>query len=380
MAVGEEALAEQLAGQDYVMYKLANILSAPDSLSMYEELIQKYPKSDYAPESMWQVFWNKYKSRDYEAALQIGEKHLRLFDKVKSTPRMLFWMAKIYLKENKISEAHTYLSKLTSKYSDDYYGLRAESILDKKSDFWKTGTEKIPAKNQEVEFPIITSNLDMKDLKLINTLFNMGDYEIWLDADFNNPIVESWFELKKNKKAHSILLAREELDKMEIKPPVISTVYKLAYPRYYVDEINSLSSANNLDSFFVISLVREESYFNDMAKSSKNALGLMQLMPETAKYIISKFQININSIDGIEDINTNLLLGCTYLKYLKERFDNDVFVVAAYNGGEGSVSKWLKIYRKDDLDEFIENIPLLETKNYVQKVFRSYHMYKKIYK
>ncbi len=367
-----------LTGQDYVIYKLAGILPENSALKFYDELVKKYPKSSYAPEALWSLFWNNYKKGDYETAVQIGEKHLKNFENVKSTPRMLFWMAKICLKQNKLPEAHTYLSKLTSKYPDDYYGLRAESI-EKKTDFWHTGTGNIPVPKGDIEFPIITSNLDMKDLKLINTLFGMGDYEIWLDADFNNPIVESWFELKKNKKAHSILLARNELDKKEIKPPIMSTAYKLAYPRYYVNEINKLSNENNLNAYLVISLIREESYFNDTAKSSQNALGLMQLMPETAKYIVSKFKISINSINEIEDIETNLLLGCTYLKYLKEKFDNDVFVVAAYNGGEGSVMKWRKTYKTNDLDEFIENIPLSETKNYVKKVYRSYYMYKKIY-
>ena len=55
----------------------------------------------------------------------------------------------------------------------------------------------------------IKKNCEVKDLKLINTLFELGDYEIWLDANFNNKIVESWFDAKKGKKSRSILLARD---------------------------------------------------------------------------------------------------------------------------------------------------------------------------
>ena len=68
-----------------------------------------------------------------------------------------------------------------------------------------------------------------------------------------------------------------------------------------------------------------------------------------------------------------------YLKYLKEQFNDDLMVIAAYNGGEGSVRRWMKKYGTNDYDEFIEEIPYEETQNYVKKVFRSYHMYKKIY-
>ncbi len=370
-----------LSALDYVLYKLAGILPESNALNLYTEIMNNYPQSDYAPESMWHIFWNKYINGNYSEAEEVALKHINTFEKVKSTPRMLFWLAKTYAKENKLSEAHSCLSKLVSKYPDDYYGLRAGSVLEKRNDFWYTGIkDKIPPQKESIEFPIITSNLDMKDLKMINTLFGMGDYEIWLDADFSSPVVESWFELKKNKKARSIVLVRDEIDKMTIKPPFASTAYKLAYPRYYVDEINDLSSEFELNPYIVMALVREESYFNEHAKSNKNALGLMQLMPDTAKYIITRFNIDINSLGGLEDARTNLLLGCNYLKYLKDKFDNDILVIAAYNGGEGSVSKWLKNYKTEDYDEFIENIPLAETRNYVKKVFRSYHMYKKIYK
>ena len=106
----------------------------------------------------------------------------------------------------------------------------------------------------------------------------------------------------------------------------------------------------------------------------------MQIMPETANYMISKLAVNIPSDTNLEDPKLNLYLGCNYLKYLRERFNNDLYVIAAYNGGEGSVNKWIKTLNTEDLDEFIENIPYDETRNYVKKVFRSYHLYKKIYK
>ena len=76
-----------------------------------------------------------------------------------------------------------------------------------------------------------------------------------------------------------------------------------------------------------------------------------------------------------------MYIGCNYLKYLKERFNNDdLMVIAAFNGGEGSVNRWIKLYGTDDYDEFIEKIPYEETQNYIKKVFRTYHMYKKIYR
>ena len=369
-----------LKGEDYVMYKLAGMVNKENALALYKEIAEKYPDGNYAPEALWHIFWDKYSKKDYKNAEQLAIKHLQNYQQAKSAPGMLFWFAKTLEKENKISDAHNYLSKLAAKYPDDYYGLRAEYIINKKDNFWKTDkTKKIPPPKEEIEFPITLSHLDIKDLKLINTILEMGDYEIWDDADFENPIVKSWIEFKKNNKSRSIVIARDAIAKMEIKPPYMSASYKLAYPRYWIDEINIAGQKLELDPYLIIALIREESYFNENAKSISNAAGLMQLMPATANYMISMLSDNIPSYTNLENPRMNMYLGCNYLKYLYDRFNNDLFVVAAYNGGEGSVNKWQRIYSTADYDEFIENIPFDETRNYVKKVFRSYHLYRKIY-
>ncbi len=369
----------KLKGIDYVFYKLAEISSREKSSVYYREICQNYPKSKYAAESLWNLIWNAYKKKDYLSVERLSMKHLKTYKKVNSTPKVIFWLGKTYLKENKTIEAHNIFNKLISRYPDDYYGLRAEAILDKKHDFWITSkNNKLPLKNYEIDFPISTSDVDLKDLKIINTLFNMGDYEVWLDANFSNPIVESWFEFKKGKKSRSIVLARDEIAKMEVKAPIMSAVYKLAYPVYMTNEINISGEKLEVDPFLIASIIREESYYNEFARSRTGAIGLMQLMPQTANYMLNK--VNASNTADIEDIRTNLYLGSNYLKYLKDKFNNDLYVVAAYNGGEGAIGKWIKNFSGDDYDEFIEDIPYDETRNYVKKVFRTYQMYKKIYK
>lgn len=371
-----------LQGEDYVMYKLASLLPKDKAVVIYNNIVEKYPESSYAPESLWNVFWDKYTKKDYKTAEELAIKHLKSYKKVKSTPKVAFWLAKTALKQNKTAEAHNYLTKLAAKYPDNYYGLRAENIISKKNDFWTTNIQnKIPEQKEEIEFPLSIGQLDIKDVKLINTLFEMGDYEIWIDANFQNPIVESWFELKKDKKSRSIVLARDEIEKMEVKPPLISSSYKLDYPRYWVEEINIAGQKLNIDPYLIEALIREESYFNENAKSKTGATGLMQIMPQTANYVISKLDEDMKTLANLENPRINIYIGSNYLKYLKERFNNDdLMVIAAYNGGEGSVNKWQKNYGTEDYDEFIEQIPYEETRNYIKRVFTNYHMYRKIYK
>lgn len=374
------AQTNNIKGQDYILYKLAGLSPKEKSILLYTEIEEKYPSSNYAPEALWNVFWSKYNKKDYAQAEKLAITHLKIHKNVNSTTRVAFWLAKTELKLNKTQEAHNLFSKIASKYPDDYYGLRAEYIVNKKNDFWNTQTnKKIPLQKEELEFPISLSHLDIKDLKLINTLFEMGDYEIWLDANFDNKIVESWFELRKEKKTRSTVLARDAIKEMNVKPSFLSAAYKLAYPRYWVEEINIASSKLGLDPYYIIALIKEESHFDEHAKSSSNASGLMQLMPATANYMIGKLSIDIPVLANLENPRTNIYLGCHYLKYLKDRFNDDLLVTAAYNGGEGAVSRWVKLYGTQDYDEFIENIPVDETRNYVKKVFKTYHLYKKIY-
>ncbi len=369
-----------LAGADYAIYKLANISSKERAIALYNELISRYPESDYAPETLWQLFWNKYSLKNYQEAENLAIRHLKSYKNAKSTPRIMFWLVKTEIKLNKTSEANNILSRLIIKYPDDYYGLRGEYLSNKRTDFWKTAqNKKLPINKEEIAFPISLSHLEIKDLKLINSLFSMGDYEIWLDADFDNKITQSWFEQRKNKKSRSIVLARDAIHEMEIKPSVLSAGYKLAYPIHYGEEINIAGEKLNLDPYLIISIIREESYFDEFARSAANAAGLMQLMPVTANFMVSKLSEDIPVLADLDNPKVNLYIGCNYLKYLKERFNNDLYAVAAYNGGEGSVNKWVKNFNSGDYDEFIENIPLEETRNYVKKVFRTYHMYKKIY-
>ncbi len=370
-----------LKGEDYVLYKVAGISPREKAIPLYKKIEEKYPDSNYSPESLWNVFWANYKIKNYKRAEELAIKHLKTYKNVNSTTRIAFWLAKTEEKLGKQTEANNVYSKIASKYPDDYYGLRAEAIINKDKNFWTTNkNNKIPENNEKFEFPISLSHLDIKDLKLINTLFAMGDYEIWLDANFDNKIVESWFELRKDKKARSAVLARDAIKDMDVKPSLLSAAYKLAYPRHWVEEINIAGQKLDLDPYFIIALIKEESHFDENARSSSNATGLMQLMPNTANYMTSKLEVDIPVLANLNNPRTNIYLGCNYLRYLKDRFNDDLLVTAAYNGGEGSVNKWVRNYNTNDYDEFIENIPFDETRNYVKKVFKSYHLYKKIYK
>ena len=123
-------------------------------------------------------------------------------------------------------------------------------------------------------------------------------------------------------------------------------------------------------------MIKEESSFDVSAKSKAGAVGLTQILPSTAQFI-SKGDFNSSKL---YDIDYNISLGAKYFAHLKEMFNgNELFSVIAYNAGPGIAKQWVSANKTNDLDEFVENIPYVETKVYVQKVYSSYWNDTRIY-
>lgn len=147
----------------------------------------------------------------------------------------------------------------------------------------------------------------------------------------------------------------------------------LKYPLAYYETIFQFSERFNIDPLLALAIMREESHFRKDAVSSAKAYGLMQVIFPTAK----KFNKNISEKDLFVE-EKNIEVGIKYLAYLVKKFKNIEEAVSAYNAGENNVEKWLN-RRYKDIDEFIENIPFTETRNYVKKVMKSYYIYKSLY-
>ncbi len=155
----------------------------------------------------------------------------------------------------------------------------------------------------------------------------------------------------------------------------------IRYPLAYRDLVDRIARENGLDPLLLLSIMREESRFNEKALSVSGALGLMQLMPFTARWIasISGLQEDLKTEEILLPEN-NILMAARYLRRLLDEFHSVAPAVAAYNAGEGSVRRWLESQKYESLDEFIEDIPYTQTYYYVQKVLSSYMNYIRIYR
>jgi soluble lytic murein transglycosylase len=155
---------------------------------------------------------------------------------------------------------------------------------------------------------------------------------------------------------------------------------KMLYPYPYRATVEKYAELYGVDPLLVIAVMREESKFLPYTESPKGAVGLMQLMPETARAIAE----SLGDV-GYKDRNLllpekNIQYGTWYLVSLRKEFDNDVLVLAAYNGGRGQVREWINNNQIDPGNLRQKDIPFPETRQYVEKVLKSYQMYSRLYR
>lgn len=136
------------------------------------------------------------------------------------------------------------------------------------------------------------------------------------------------------------------------------------YPLGYENIIRTESENNGLDPALVAAVISVESGYNVTAVSEKGAIGLMQLMPETASYVCATYGVVYDG-DKLFDSEYNISLGCKYLRYLKDRFTEN-YALAAYNAGEGNVRKWIRGGGE---------LRFRETREYVKRVYRAKKYY-----
>lgn len=364
---------------DYVLYSLIKYENGQTKNNLYRKIYTEFPQGKFSSDAVANLFWDAYQRRDYQESRMLGQIHVREYQNTLAAPKILFWMAKLSEQRGNRTEARAFYQRILEKYPDDYYAYRANKYLNpSQNNSWRTkASHRLPEKLQIIQFPAKHANLSDDSISLIENILKLNDYKLLAEIDKNNKAVQSWINYKEGNFAVSARLARDVLAQLTVKPDFDDSLYKLAYPLHYQEIINNNARLYRLDPYLVVALIREESYFNTQAGSSVGAKGLMQLMPATASFIANRNGLSYSSLANQTD---NIKLGCAYLDFVRSQlFGEDLFAVAAYNGGPNAVKIWQSKKNYKSYDEFIENIPYPETRDYVKKVYRSYWVYLNIY-
>lgn len=161
------------------------------------------------------------------------------------------------------------------------------------------------------------------------------------------------------------------------------------YPLKFEEDIRMNSRMYDVDPYLITAIIRVESNFKEDKLSKKQAVGLMQIMPDTADWIIEQGRFSGMTRDELVNSSLNIEAGSWYLSALNRQYasilqgldpDSRIAVIAAaYNAGPGNVNKWLKGDVWDGNYEALSDIPFGETRHYIQRVLYYYKKYQELY-
>jgi soluble lytic murein transglycosylase len=342
--------------QDQIAQRIA-LSAAYQHLPEAADLLVKLPehlKNDQAFLWLARIQLREQNWSDLQSTIQ------SMPDRLRSENEWQYWFARSIEKTGSMSESMDLFSKLASTSS--YYGFLA-------SDKVKQGY----TITQEDVF--ISADID-ESVFLENNPYLLRARELF----FVNRLVEAkreWFQALRLMTSIQIKQAAVLASRWKWHDSAIRTVaktshrsdYSLRFPMPYKNLVMDHAKNNKLDPSVIYGVMRRESLFDPFAKSRVGALGLMQLMPSTARYVAKSLGLKKPQQYDILNINNNIKLGTHYFSSVMGRFDDNVaLAAAAYNAGPGNVKKWLPKKKVLPADLWIETVPFKETRNYVQAV------------
>ncbi len=374
---------------DNAYYKLA-VLSYldnnySDAISKIDEVLNKYPESDAIIDALWAKFWYSFragKTDDAISALRAMSSRDDITGLQKYSVR--YWLARILEKNNNATAESIY----------------NEIILDSTPPNFYTLLSLLRIKNQElnIRFEPFASNLkisryqdNMFHLEHAKKLASLGftsDTEIELKlaeketrSDVDKLLLVGNYYIASELYYDAIMLAKIYLSEYINRTDNFSSeAAKLAYPRGYRQLVEEYAKKYNIDPNLVYAVILAESMFKKDSISRANAMGLMQIIPLTGKYVASLAGLKDFTPEMLMDPEINLGLGIKYLSMLGSQYSgNMVLMLAHYNAGPANLNSWLLRSDPKEIDIFIENIPFNETREYIKKVITYYCYYSWLY-
>lgn len=157
-----------------------------------------------------------------------------------------------------------------------------------------------------------------------------------------------------------------------------NSVYKMLYPIRYTDIVEEYAEEYSLDPYLVYGVIKAESNFVHDAHSGV-ARGLMQITDDTAGWIADKMKLKSFEPEMLDDPESNIRMGCFYLRYLLDYYKDTELALAAYNAGMGNVNRWLANAEHSADGKTLDNIPFKETREYVERVENYTEIYRERY-
>jgi soluble lytic murein transglycosylase len=356
----------------------------------YLKVPEVQPGTSWADEALFRAGWCQYKMKAYGRALKHWREAQRRCPQSDFAEVSVFWQGKALEERGDSLAAREKYRELAAKYEYTYYGWRAREKL---RGYSPSGDSLSPDRVAHLAFldsavaepqPELESWIKnhrrfsqasrLVDMGLLDEAARLA--EAIRKISWNDPVALHYLAQLYSQAGmdpQAIYCAKRSFDLwMGPRPKALMEVL---YPARYLHSIELSLKEHPLETALILSVMRQESKFVAAARSRVGARGLMQIMPATGRKLSGSKMFNV---DTLYHPGISIAYGTRYLSGLLKQFNGSVIhSLAAYNAGPNRVKQWLKSERcRNDDDYLIEEIPYLETRNYIKKVMVGYYVYR----
>ncbi|MEP7338938.1 MAG: transglycosylase SLT domain-containing protein [Acidobacteriota bacterium] len=371
--------------------------------TFYSQLVRQFPQADKADEAHFWLAWRAHLAKDYVNSSRLLTEHVANYGNVTDNRgKAAFWAAVDSEKAGDKGRAFTIYQAMHTRYGAGWFGLNAERRIDRLT------REGVRAKGIGSDLVLRNAVEGLQTINAVRETIRDADAERIQKAEQlmqialhqssmneldaarvnapNSPIINlriaQIFRFNGENVAAINALKRAYPDYGQTLPEEMSReAWDVFYPLKYWANIKEESKRHNLDPYLIAGIIRQETVFNPQARSRANALGLMQFIPSTGQAVARKNNLGGGRITSNDLFNPvlSIQLGTAYVRELMDDFHRFEYVAAAYNGGPTRVRRWVGEMPNVEIEEWVEAIPLSETRGYVQGVYRNARIYQRLY-
>jgi soluble lytic murein transglycosylase len=330
-----------------------------------------------ATQALWRLGWSAYSSGDMPTARRrfgaLATQYSDPLDRLAAR----YWAARA-LEAEDADDAKRELAAIAAEYPFSYYGWRATARVGAQSQprpKIADGSARLAERDLFAPRVLAAAGLDDASEQALRPLLARV-----ANVDDRIAVARLFVAAEDPHRAQSMLVAAYAEPLARGVAPGQQELWRLAWPDAFAAERRRARPPKAVvDPWFVASIMREESGYRADAVSVSGALGLLQLMPDTARRLAREAGVEGFAPAQLVQPALNLRLGTLFLDQLTRRFDGALEAVAAsYNAGPAAVAKW-RTDPAQPADVWVESVPYDETRGYAKRVLRSLHVYRSLY-
>jgi soluble lytic murein transglycosylase len=366
-------------------------LDRSKAVNYYQRVLDNFPAGKYAFFCEWRVAWMAYLERQPYADDKLVI-FLRKYPSSANAPDALYWLGRDAERSGNPGHARIYFRTDAERFPQTYFGHAAAVQLDKLG----PGDEDAP--------DFLTAIPPPPALRPFDEPIPQAATERWaraqalrviaFDASAEQELKSAFFATGSPRLLYEAAqsafdqghfaagmaygrLIVPSFDSRKFSDVPVG-VWKTLYPLPYEAALRREAARNDFDPMIAAGLIRQESTFQADAVSHANAVGLMQVLPKTAKVLAKQLKVRYVKTKLFEP-DYNLELGMLYIAGLLRRTGAPEYALAAFNAGEDRIAAWRAERNYEEIPELVESIPFTETRDYVQIVLRNAEVYRMIY-